>query len=120
MEQNLKWHSGYKTKGQFRITLREDVIYKLCMETVLSEIKRHTGFQPVLPVVAQSGEPTQTVWFEMEKVDYGTEAPEVDLFKVVRYVWFAMSNVYGPIRVEMEGLSCLPFFNIEKLYEDED
>lgn len=119
MEKNLKWHSGFKTKAWFKITFRKDVMFQLCLSTTLEQIKSVTRFAPI-NVVPQAADPTQTVWFEMQKIDIGTKAPEVDIFKVVSQIWSAMSNVYGPVHVEVQGVTCLPFISVEKSYEDQD
>lgn len=119
MEKNLKWHSGFKTKAWFKITFRKDVIFPMCLSTTLSQITNSTRFAPI-GEVSQSADPLSTVWFEMQKFDIGTVAPEIDIFKVVSQIWSAMSNVYGPVHIEVQGMTCLPFLSVEKSYEDEN
>ena len=118
MENQMNWDAGYKTRGWFRVTLKKDVIFHMCMPTVLSQIKQNTGFEPINGFF-QAADPTQTAWFEMERIIGVHQEPEIDLFKIVNEIWAAMSNVYGPLEVECAGLTCLPFVNVRKIYENQ-
>ncbi|WP_378347284.1 hypothetical protein [Acinetobacter baumannii] len=119
MENQMSWSAGYKTRGWFRVTLKKDVVFHLCMPTVLNQIKQNTGFEPVNGFF-QAADPTMTGWFEMERIVGIHQEPEIDLFKVVNQIWEAMSQVYGPVEIECAGLTCLPFVNVRKIYEDQD
>lgn len=92
-------------------------MFPLCLSTTLEQITNTTRFTPIGDV-AQAADPLSTVWFEMQKFDIGTKAPEIDVFKVVGQIWSAMSNVYGPVCIEVQGMTCLPFIEVEKTYED--
>ncbi|QQV88708.1 hypothetical protein Liucustia_08 [Acinetobacter phage Liucustia] len=111
---DYKFNNVYKYKAWFRVTLKEDVVFHKCLVTLVEQITKHTGFTPTNGV-SMSGNPLQTTWFEMDKTD---TVLETDHVKLVEGIWSAMANVYGAELLECSGLTCVPEFSIEKIYED--
>lgn len=113
--QDFKFNNVYKYKAWFRITLKDDVVFHKCLVTLVDQITKQTGFAPTNGV-RMSADPLQTTWFEMDKTD---SVLETDHKKLVEGIWNAMANVYGAKLLECAGLTCVPEFSLEKVYEDE-